>query len=78
MFKLTPRYKLWNMSVWFFYCVLGGLLFATDTLSKETTAFAQVALYFFLSLPGFYRRLDTWLNQPRVEELRLLGRLFTA
>lgn len=78
MFKLTPRTTLWAAAVWTAYSVVGVVLALTDSLSHGNIVCAQVFLYGSLSLPDYNKHIGAWLNRPRVEVLRICGRLFTA
>ena len=78
MFKLVPRLNLWVRAVWCSYLLFGCIAYLTGNLNADTTFAAQMFLSIMLCAPGFCKPLRRWLSQPRLEELRITGRLFTA
>lgn len=78
MWKFVSRFDLWSRAVWCSYILFGCIMYLTGTLSANTTYAMQMFLCVMLCAPGFCKPLRRWLEQPRREELRLLGRLFIA
>ncbi|MNG18250.1 hypothetical protein D3C84_1022990 [compost metagenome] len=78
MWKLVPRFDLWSRFAWCSYLLLGCILYLTSNLDSDVIVCAQLFLSVMLCAPGFCKPLRRWLERPRTEELRLLGRLFVA
>lgn len=77
LFKLIPRRTLYSRTVWGLY-LLTGVIVLPFMPPLWVISLAQVALFALLDAPRYSKRLSAYLDRPRVEALRITGRLLEA